>query len=144
MQPRTRKQLDDVRDAAAFIIAQTQSHSAQTYAGDRLLRQAVERNFEIIGEAMNRLRSGDPTVASQITDANRIVVFRNVLIHGYHVVDDAEVWRVIVNSLPILLREVEALYPPGARSRTILRGNRKMLQMQISTEPRVGQIQAWQ
>jgi hypothetical protein len=67
-----------------------------------------------------------------------------VLIHGYHVVDDAEVWRVIVNSLPILLREVEALYPPGARSRTILRGNRKMLQMQISTEPRVGQIQAWQ
>lgn len=109
MQPKTQKQLNDVRDAADFILQQTRGLSANAYKADRLLRQAIERNFEIIGEAINRIRQGDPAVASQITDADRIVAFRNVLIHGYHLIDDDEVWRVIVNSLPILLREVEAL-----------------------------------
>jgi len=109
MEWRSRKQLDDVRDAASFIVAQTRNHSAQTYAADRLLRQAVERNFETIGEALNRLRGYDSAIASEITDISRIIAFRNVLIHTYHLIDDAVVWRVIVDSLPILLREVEGL-----------------------------------
>ncbi len=69
----------------------------------------MERNFEILGEAMGRVRTTDPDVFARITDAGRIIAFRNVLIHEYHVIDDAEVWRVIVDSLPILLREVEGL-----------------------------------
>ena len=109
MQPKTRKLLDDVRDAAAFILDQTRGLTSELYLRDRLRRQAVERNFEIIGEAVNLLRKSDPAVASQITDADRIVAFRNVLIHVYHLIDDAEVWRVIETSLPILLKEVEAL-----------------------------------
>jgi len=109
MQSRTQKQLDDVRDAAAFILDRTRGFSAQSYENDRLLRQAVERNFEIIGEAINRLRKSDPTTALRISDADRIVAFRNTLIHGYHIIDDAEVWRVIVHSLPLLLEEVNAL-----------------------------------
>ena len=90
MQHRTLKQLDDVRDAAAFILDRTRGLSGQAYENDRLLRQAIERNFEIIGEAMNRVRKDDPAVAAQITDADRIVAFRNVLIHGYHLIDHAE------------------------------------------------------
>ena len=109
MQPKTRKQLNDVKDAAAFILQHARGLTADAYKGNRLVRQAVERNFEIIGEAINRIRQGDPAVASQITDADRIVAFRNVLIHGYHLIDDDEVWRVIGNSLPILLKEVEQL-----------------------------------
>jgi uncharacterized protein with HEPN domain len=109
MQPKTQKLLDDIRDAAAFILDRTRGLSAESYKNDRLLRQAVERNFEIIGEAVSRLRKSDPSVASGISNADHIVAFRNVLIHGYHLIDDTEVWRVIVQSLPILLREIEAI-----------------------------------
>lgn len=107
MPPRTRKLLDDIRDAAAFIVEQTKGLSAAAYEKDRLVRQAVERNFEIIGEAVNRLRKNDPAIAGRITNADRIVDFRNVLYHGYQNIDDAEVWRVITQSLPVLLAEIE-------------------------------------
>ena len=109
MQHRTRKLLEDILDAASFILDRTAGVSAAVYKSDRLLRQAVERNFEIVGEAVNRLRQSDPPVAARITDADRIVAFRNVLIHVYHLIDDDEVWRVITNSLPPLLREVQEL-----------------------------------
>ena len=95
MQIKTRKLLEDIRDAAAFVLDNTRGLSAAAYSANRLLRQAVERNFEIIGESVNRLRKLDPPVAVGITDADRIVAFRNVLIHTYHLIDDAEVWRVI-------------------------------------------------
>jgi uncharacterized protein with HEPN domain len=116
MQPLTRKLLDDVRDSAAFIQSQTRGLSAAQYLNDRLVRQAVERNFEIIGEAVNRLRKIDAGTATLITDADRIVAFRNVLIHGYHMIDDAEVWRVVESSLPVLLRDVDALLAPPSGS----------------------------
>jgi|ERR1700722_8050015 len=109
MHVKTRKLLDDVRDAAEFIVDRTRGFSATDYENDRLVRQAVERNFEIIGEAVNRLRKIDPAVAARITEVDRIVAFRNVLIHGYHMIDDAEVWRVIEHSLPVLLGEVQEM-----------------------------------
>jgi uncharacterized protein with HEPN domain len=109
MQLRTRKLLEDISDASAFITEQTQGSSLESYLANRLLRQAVERNFEIIGEAVNPLRRSDAAVAARITDADRIIAFRNVLIHGYHLIDDAEVWQVVVASLPTLAREIEAI-----------------------------------
>jgi uncharacterized protein with HEPN domain len=112
---KTQKLLDDIRDAAKFILDSTAGQTAVGYANNRLLRQAVERNFEIIGEAMNRLRALDPTTAAQISDVKSIVAFRNVLIHGYHLIDDSEVWNVITRSLPRLQAEVESLlrsFPP--------------------------------
>ncbi|HUB26980.1 MAG TPA: HepT-like ribonuclease domain-containing protein [Tepidisphaeraceae bacterium] len=115
MPPRTRKLLEDVSDAAAFILQQTRGFSASTYENDRLVRQAVERNFEIIGEAINRLRKENPAVASRISDIDQIVAFRNVLIHGYHLIDDAEVWRVIEHSLPVLHHEVQQLLGSGGK-----------------------------
>jgi len=48
MQPKARKLLEDVRDAASFILAKTAGLNEQAYAQDRLLRQGIERNFEII------------------------------------------------------------------------------------------------
>lgn len=59
-----------------------------------MLRSAAERQFEIIGEALNRLSQVDPVVANEIVDLRRIVAFRNVLIHGYATIDDAIVWEV--------------------------------------------------
>ena len=109
MQRRTLKTLEDIRDAAAFILEQTSDVSLVDYRRNRLLRQAIERNFEIIGEAIRRLRDHDPNVASKIGESARIISFRNTLIHGYDLIDDALVWDVMENKLPTLLREVEAL-----------------------------------
>lgn len=55
MQPKSAKYLEDIRDAAAFIQEVAHGRTLDDYRTDRLLRQGVERNFEIIGEALNRL-----------------------------------------------------------------------------------------
>ena len=60
-----------------------------------MLRSAVERQFEIMGEAFVGLRRVDPELAAMIPDPRHIVAFRNVLIHGYATVDDRLVWAVI-------------------------------------------------
>jgi uncharacterized protein with HEPN domain len=52
MRPKTPKHLADIREAAAFILEATRGRSEANYLEDRLLRYAVERNFEIIGEAL--------------------------------------------------------------------------------------------
>ena len=74
-----------------------------------MLRAAVERQFEIVGEAMARLARIDETVAARISGYRRIIAFRNVLIHGYADVDDRLVWDVVERSLPTLVEELTAL-----------------------------------
>lgn len=109
MPPEVPKWLEDVRDAAQYILSETQGKTFQAFSSDRTLRQAVERNFEIIGEAINRVARADETVASCLTDRRRIVAFRNILVHGYDNIDLDIVWAVIQNALPRLLDEVETL-----------------------------------
>jgi uncharacterized protein with HEPN domain len=89
MPHRALKTIEDIRDAAAFVGEVTASESLETCANNRLLRQAAERNFEIIGEAIRRLRDHAPEVVQQLSDHARIIGFRNILIHGYDLVDDA-------------------------------------------------------
>jgi uncharacterized protein with HEPN domain len=74
-----------------------------------LLRSAVERQFEIIGEALRRLAMDDAATARRITGHERIIAFRNILIHGYAEVDDRIVWDILERKLPTLLEEVESL-----------------------------------
>ena len=106
---RTPKTLEDVQDAAAFILEATEDKTLDDYSSDRLLRNAVERNFEVIGEAVGRLLHNDPDAASRLSQHERIVAFRNVLIHGYDLVDDELAWDTVTSKLPVLLSEVEAL-----------------------------------
>lgn len=87
----------------------TYGRTLAQYSGDRLLRQAVERNFEIIGEAVKRLARIDPTCAERIAQYPQIIAFRNILIHGYDLVDHALVWSTVQTQLPALLRDVQAL-----------------------------------
>jgi len=79
------------------------------YSENALLRSGIERQFEIIGEAINRLTKLDAATASQISQRRRIIDFRNILIHGYDLVDVNVAWDVVQNNLPTLLREVETL-----------------------------------
>jgi uncharacterized protein with HEPN domain len=109
MQPRSPKLLEDIRDAAAFIREVTKGRSLADYGADRLLRQAIERNFEIIGEAIKRLALHDAETAARIDDYRQIIAFRNVLIHGYDLVDHALVWSTIESQIPTLLHDVETL-----------------------------------
>src|SRR5436853_7918679 len=95
MSPKTPKLLEDIRDAAAFIRETVRGKSLNDYQRDRVLRQAIERNFEIIGEAMNRLTQGDPDTAARISKHRRIVDLRNVLVHGYDLIDHRVVWSTI-------------------------------------------------
>lgn len=113
MPPKTPKLLEDIRDAAAFIAELAQGRTLEDYKRDRMLRQAVERNFEIIGEAVSRLTRIDPDNAQRIGSHRQIVDFRNVLIHGYDLIDHRIVWSTIAEKIPALLTEVESLLRAG-------------------------------
>ena len=74
---------------------------------DLKTRKAVERNIEIIGEAMDRILKEEPKI--QITDSRKIVDTRNRIIHGYDVVSADVIWLIVNKSLPILEKEVKLL-----------------------------------
>lgn len=75
------------------------------YLNNKLLRRAIEREIEIIGEAINRALKQDPDL--QIENARRIVDTRNWVIHGYDKVDDVIIWGIVVNHLPKLQQEIQ-------------------------------------
>jgi len=77
------------------------------YKANKLLKRGIEREFEIIGEAANRILKIDPDFP--IEDARKIVDFRNWVTHGYDRVDDVIIWGIISKQLPILLKQVEYL-----------------------------------
>jgi len=106
---RTSRTLEQIKDSVSFVLTVLEGKMLADYSGDRLLRQAVERNLEIVGEAVGRLRRDDPETAPRLSEHERIVAFRNVLIHGYDLVDDELVWDTIQTKLPVLLSEVEGL-----------------------------------
>jgi uncharacterized protein with HEPN domain len=109
MQLEAKKLLEDIRQACEEILAFTEGKSFQNYKQEKLLRSGVERQFEIIGEALNRLTKADPDVINQISHYKRIISFRNILIHGYDLVEDAVVWDVVVKDLPLLYSQVVKL-----------------------------------
>ncbi len=109
MQPESRKFLFDIQTSAKNLGDFTRGKSFNDYASDPMLRSAVERQFEIVGEALSQLAKTDQETVSRISDWRRIVDFRNVLAHGYAVVDDRLVWDVLQSKLPTLEREVAAL-----------------------------------
>lgn len=109
MRLESRKYLDDIRRAARLLTEFVEGKTLADYLSDAMLRAAVERQFEIIGEAMSRLAQKDEAVVAEISGFRRIIAFRNVLIHQYTDVDDRLVWDVAEKSLPTLVREVEDL-----------------------------------
>ena len=109
MQHDTRAWLWDVREAADRITEFTQGLGFADYMADPMLRSAVERQFEIIGEALDRLSKEAPDLADRIPELRAAVAMRNVLIHAYRRVDNDSVWRTLRKSLPALRAQVAAL-----------------------------------
>jgi uncharacterized protein with HEPN domain len=72
-----------------------------------MLKRAVERNLEIIGEATNRILSQNSEIA--ISNARKIVNLRNLVIHSYDSISDEIIWAIVVNNLPELKKEIQEL-----------------------------------
>jgi uncharacterized protein with HEPN domain len=83
MQPKVRVYLFDMQHGVLGIQAFVDGRTVDDFKNDLMLRSAVERQFEIIGEAMTRLRKDSPETCEKISEYQRIVGFRNVLNHGY-------------------------------------------------------------
>jgi uncharacterized protein with HEPN domain len=110
MTPRELKAyLHDISEACAHLVRFTEGKSIEQYMADPLLRSGVERQFEIVGEALSQAVKYFPEVADKITEADKIIAFRNRLIHGYATVSDEVVWGVLQGSLPRLRAEVAQL-----------------------------------
>jgi uncharacterized protein with HEPN domain len=76
----------------------------KTYESNKILRRAIERELEIIGEAVNRILSIDPDI--DISNSRRIVNLRNWVIHAYDNVDNIIIWGIIHKDLPLLRKQV--------------------------------------
>lgn len=109
MRLESKKYLYDVLEAARSLERFGAGKTFRDYEEDPLLRSATERQFEIIGEALRRLSREDAATAARIGGHERIIAFRNILIHGYAEVDDRIVWDILQTKLPALRRTVEAL-----------------------------------
>lgn len=79
------------------------------YRKNLMRKRAVERNLEIIGEAINRILKTDNSYSSKITDANAIVGLRNQVIHAYDNISDEIIWAILTNHLPKLKIEIDKL-----------------------------------
>ena len=79
----------------------------EIYQNDLKTKRAVERNIEIIGEAMSRILKEDNQI--QISNSRKIVDVRNRIIHGYDSVSDDVIWGIVIKNLPVLQKEVEVL-----------------------------------
>ncbi len=106
MKRETEKLLIDIQIALRDLEDFTAGVDLAGYRADAMRRAAVERKFEIVGEACNGLKAEDSGTFDRISYAVQIIGFRNRLIHGYDSVDDAIVWDVIQTRLPLLKAEV--------------------------------------
>ena len=109
MRLQAKKYLYDIRQAADLLTTFTAGKAFADYETDAMLRAAVERQFEITGEALAQLARLDEQQASLISEHRRIIAFRNILIHGYANVDDRLVWDIIETRLSVPRREVAAM-----------------------------------
>lgn len=105
MDNKTKKLLFDIQTAITNIEDYIGKKKVfEHYENNSMLQDAVERNIEIMGEAMNRLLNSGAEL--NISNARRIVDARNKIIHGYDEIENVQIWGIIINSLPVLKKEV--------------------------------------
>ena len=108
MELEIKKYLFDIQESISSIEQYLgDKRDFNIYTSDKMLRRAIEREFEIIGEAMNRIDKLDSTIS--ISSKIQIIGMRNRVIHGYDKIDDALIWGTIVRHLPRLKEEITQL-----------------------------------
>lgn len=101
--------LSDVIEAGQAIQQAVAGINLDDYRNSRLIRSSVEREFTIIGEALNQLSQRDEERFAQIDQAPQIISFRNKITHEYAIINDQLVWGVIQDNLPALLKQCAQL-----------------------------------
>lgn len=109
MDDRITKYLYDVMHSCQEIEEETalRGRNFDIFCNDRVYRRFIERNFEIIGEAVNRILRLKPDI--EISSARRIVNTRNLVIHSYDSLDKEILWSIVLKHLPLLHQEVKIL-----------------------------------
>jgi uncharacterized protein with HEPN domain len=110
MQPDARKYLLDALNACEAITTFTRQVLLEDYSANLLLRSAVERQLEILGEAFSQLDNIEPDYRRQYPDMGKIIGMRNRIIHGYDSVDDAIVWDAVKQHIPKLKDWLSSLH----------------------------------
>lgn len=103
------KYLYDMLNSCEFLIGFTADKSVDDYSDDRPFRSAVERELQIIGEALIQLDKVAPDVASQISEYLNIIGFRHVLVHGYDNLHPETVWNLVQTKLAPLAEKLKLL-----------------------------------
>ena len=101
--------LSDIIEACDAIDVTLDGVDLARYETDRTIRSSVEREFTIIGEAVNSLSRLDSEMSTKISHARKIVGFRNQLIHDYAAIIDSTVWAIADHDVSILRRECQTL-----------------------------------
>jgi len=104
-----KKRLLDASAACSAIKGFTKGITFEDYAANLLIRSAVERQIEILGEALNQASAADASLEKAIPELRRIVGMRNRIIHGYDSVDDEIVWDAVRHHIPALLSALRKL-----------------------------------
>ncbi|HBR94436.1 MAG TPA: hypothetical protein DEA90_09760 [Opitutae bacterium] len=99
----------DALIASRAIQSFCSEHSFDDYCSNDLLSSAVERKFEIIGEALNRIKKTSPEDLSAISNWPAIIGFRNILAHTYDHVEEAVIWGIVTQQIPKFILELEAI-----------------------------------
>lgn len=101
--------LEDILTEAQSIKVFIAGHTLESYIADKKTRFAVERCFEIIGEALTRIGKLDANLLASIRDYRGIKSFRNLIVHAYDHIDDRIVWGIIQNDLDNLIEDAQNL-----------------------------------
>ena len=109
MRHNPQKLYEDMQRAIAEIESFCGGKSFADFQNDRRLQLVVEREFEIVGEALARLRRDHPALAARIADTDKIIGLRNVLAHGYDVLEYAILWDAVENKVPALKCNLQAM-----------------------------------
>ncbi|MHB8368768.1 MAG: HepT-like ribonuclease domain-containing protein [Leptospirales bacterium] len=107
MEKTVKKYFEDIKDASGYIKEKIQQKSLEDYLNERDLRQIVERNLEIIGEAVGKASKIDPSVREDLPEAGKLIGLRNQLIHGYDSIIHPKIYRNVKELLPDLERKVD-------------------------------------
>lgn len=97
--------LSSIMEIESFMVDRPKEYV--TFCNDTLLRRGIERNIEIMGEAMNQVLKINPSIP--ITAARKVVDTRNFVIHAYDSLKPDILWGIVINHMPLLKSEVEHL-----------------------------------
>jgi uncharacterized protein with HEPN domain len=99
----------DVLTACDAIRQFTMDKTLKDYQSNLMLRSAVERQLMIIGEALNQAVHIQPDLSEQISEVREIVNLRNIIVHGYAVVENETIWGIVTDEVPALVKQVSKL-----------------------------------